>query len=223
MEAAAKIIAFRELLKERFPEAHAEKPPESVVRTGLDCLDAAGLTAGSICEIVAEQKTSAGAGLVLVALLEGKEEACRQPVALIDAVDTFDPCAVSPEVRERLLWVRCREVSKAVQAADLLLRDGNIPRVLMDLQLCKAREVREVPAHVWHRLKLLAEKTDALLCAFTPFQTVPCARSRIVLEQIYGLEALDVPRERLLASLQARVTRGGALSASQNFSYAAAG
>jgi len=223
MDAAAKIIAFRELLKERFPEAHAEKPPESVVRTGLQCLDAAGLMAGSICEIVGGQKTSTGAGLVLVALLEEKEEACRQPVALVDAADAFDPCAVSPEVRERLLWVRCGQVSQAVQAVDLLLRDGNIPRVLMDLQLCKAREIREVPAHVWHRLKLLAEKTDAVLCVFTPFQTVPCARSRIMLEQGYGLEALDVPRERLLGSLQARVSRGGAMAASQNYSYAAAG
>lgn len=219
---AAKIIAFRELLRERFPEAHAVKPPVNALRTGVDCLDAAGMMAGSICEIVAGQ-ASAGTGLLLVALLEGKEEVCRQPVVLVDGADAFDPAAVSPETRERLLWVRCREVAQAVQAADLLLRDGNIPRVLMDLQLCKASAVRQVPAHVWHRLKLLAEKTDAALCAFTPFQTVPCARSRIVLEQPHGLEALDMTRESLLASLQARVTRGGVMPSLQDMAWAAAG
>jgi hypothetical protein len=208
MEAAAKIIAFRELLRERFPQAHAEKPPMSLIQTGVACLDEAGLMAGSICEIVSARNRT-GAGLLLVALLEGKEEACRQPVALVDAADAFDPGMVSPEVRERLLWVRCREVAQAMQAADLLLRDGNIPRVLLDLQLCRTREVRQVPANVWHRLKLLAEKTDVSLCAFTPFQMVPCARSRVVMEQAHGLEALDMVREDLLASLQARVTRGG--------------
>jgi len=65
MEVAAKIIAFRELLRERFPEAHAVKPPVNALRTGVDCLDAAGLMAGSICEIVSGQ-TSAGTGLLLV-------------------------------------------------------------------------------------------------------------------------------------------------------------
>jgi hypothetical protein len=203
----AEIIAFKDLLRAKFPLAHAVKLPAGVTRTGLACLDAMGWGAGSICEIVSAQASS-GTGLLLVALIEGKNEASRQPVALVDGADGFDPASVSHEVLEQLLWVRCREVAQAVQAADLLLRDGNMPRVLLDLQGCPAHAVRQVPAHVWHRLRLLAEKSGAALCAFTSFQTVPCARSRLVLEHPHALEAMDLSREALLSALQGRVTRG---------------
>ncbi len=209
---AAQIIAFKDLLRAKFPLAHAAKPPAAVMPTGLACLDAMGLTAGSICEIVSAGASS-GTGLLLVSLIRGPKDSLRQPVALVDAADAFDPASVSPEVLEQLLWLRCRRVERAMQATDLLLRDGNIPRVLLDLQLCPAREVREVPAQAWHRLRLLAEKSGTALCTFTAFQTVPCARSRLMLEQPHDLEAMETKREALLAALQGRVVRSAAMPA----------
>lgn len=217
---AAQIIAFKDLLRDRFPLAHAAKPAATAMPTGLACLDALGLTAGSICEIVSTSASS-GTGLLLVSLIRGQKDSLRQPVALVDAADAFDPASVSPEVLEQLLWLRCRRVERAMQATDLLLRDGNMPRVLLDLQLCPAREVREVPAQVWHRLRLLAEKSGTVLCAFTAFQTVPCARSRLVLEQSYDLEAMEIKREVLLAALKGRVGRSAAMP--QQVAMAAAG
>jgi hypothetical protein len=208
----AQIIAFKDLLSERFPEAHAVKLPSPTLSTGLACLDAAGMMAGSICEIVSTH-VSSGAGLLRVALLTGEKETSRQPAALVDAADAFDPASVPQEALEQLLWLRCRNVDQAMQAADLLLRDGNIPRVLLDMQWCVAREVRQVPAPVWHRLRILAEKSGATLCAFTPFQTVPCAKSRLLLEQPQILEAMDTSRDVLLASLKGRVVRSSQMSA----------
>lgn len=217
MHAPANIIAFRELLRTRFPEAHGLAQARVAVETGVECLDEAGMMAGSICEIVAPH-ASAGAGLVLAVLMEGANNVQRQPVALVDGADALNPRALSCGALSRLLWLRCRDAARAVRAADLLLRDGNIPRVLLDLQLCPARSVRQIPAQAWHRLRLLAEKSGVALCAFTSFQTVPCARSRLVLEQQHPLDSLDMPRAVLLAALEGNATRHGAEYASETLS-----
>ena len=174
--AAANILSFREDLQARFPEAHAVRQMGSSVLTGIPCVDAAGITPGHITEFVSPCG-STGSGLVLAALMEGAEETLREQVALVDGADAFDPRTLSPQALGRLLWLRCHEVQKAVRATDLLLRDGNIPRVLLDLQLCPERALRQVPSQAWHRLRLLAERGGATLCVFTPLQAVPCARS----------------------------------------------
>lgn len=207
--AAPNILPFRELLQARFPEAHAIRKMGSAVLTGIPCVDAAGVTPGQITEFVSPCG-SAGSGLILAALMEGQEETLREQVALVDGADAFDPRAVSPQALARLLWLRCRQVQKAVRATDLLLRDGNIPRVLLDLQLCPEREVRQIPSQAWHRLRLLAERGGAALCVFTPFQAVPCARSRLLLDRPLSLATLDEERPALLASLHGRVIRRGA-------------
>ncbi|MEZ0274008.1 MAG: hypothetical protein ACAH88_03825, partial [Roseimicrobium sp.] len=194
----------------RFPEAHAVRQMGSAVLTGIPCVDAVGITPGHITEFVSPLGSS-GAGLLLTALLEGADETLREQVALVDGADAFDPRTLSQQALGRLLWLRCRDVQKAVRAADLLLRDGNIPRVLLDLQLCPERAVRQIPSQAWHRLRLLAEKSGAALCAFTPFQAVPCARSRLLLDRQLPLEVLDVARPDLLTSLNGRVIRRGAL------------
>ena len=206
---ALNILDCRALLQERFPEALAIRQMGNAVLTGIPCVDAAGVTPGQITEFVSPCG-SAGSGLVLAALMEGQEETLREQVALVDGADAFDPRALSPEALGRLLWLRCRQVQKAVRATDLLLRDGNIPRVLLDLQLCPEREVRQIPSQAWHRLRLLAERGGASLCVFTPFQTVPCARSRLLLDRQLPLATLDEERPTLLTTLSGRVIRRGA-------------
>ena len=211
MSIPANIIAFRELLRQRFPDAHAAQKVvrERAADSGLACVDSLGLQAGCLTEVVAEAG-GAGCGLLIQALLEGVGEAIQAPLALVDGGDGFDPRSVSASVRERLLWVRCREPMVAARAVDLLLRDGNLARVLMDLQLCRAQAVRSLPLQVWHRLRLLAEKSGVALCVFTPCQSVACARTRVHLEQSFALGALDTPRQELLAGLSIRTTRRAA-------------
>ncbi len=209
MNLPANITDIRELLRTRFPLAQADEvKPVAGVQTGVECLDQMGMQAGRLHEIVCHGR-GAGAGLILSTLLDFCGQDVKQPVALVDGADVFNPRDVSTETRERLLWLRCRDAGQAVKGADLLLRDGNMPRVLMDLILCPDVGVRRIPAQVWHRLRMLAEKSGALCCVFTAFQTVPCARSRLVLKLPHGLEALDRPRAELAAQLRGDVVCRG--------------
>lgn len=205
--AAAKIIAFRDLLQRKFPAAHAPpRPDAAAASTGLASLDAIGLGKGTITELVGEAEGS-GAGLLIAALLQRKA-AVREPTALVDARDAFDPYSVPAAALESLLWVRCREVDKAMRVTDLLLRDGNVPLILLDLQGHAPREVQSVPASSWHRLRVLAETSGVALGAFTPCKVVPCARARLMLESRFTLDAMERPREELMrAHLRTRVVR----------------
>jgi hypothetical protein len=204
--AAANIIAFRDLLHSKFPAAHAApRPAAEPPRTGIQCLDGIGLAQGTITEIVGERE-GCGAGLLIAALLQ-RETTVREPTALVDGRDVFDPTSVPPDALDHLLWVRCRKVAKAMRVTDLLLRDGNLPLVILDLQAQPPREVEGVPASSWHRLRVLAEKSGVALCAFTPCKTVPCARARLVLEHRFALEALEQVRADLVEGLRARVVR----------------
>ena len=208
MNPAPNIISLREQMRSQFPEAHAKVAPELSLKTGIGCLDALGLMAGVICEIVAT-KGSAGSGLLLVALIESTGEALRRPVALVDGANAFDPTQVSSAALNRLLWVRCETPEQAMRASDLLIRDGNIPRVLLDLQLCSEKAIRQIPSQAWHRLRLLAEKNGVTLCTFTSFATVPCARSRLILQQQYPLESLDESPATLLENLEGVSSKRG--------------
>jgi hypothetical protein len=203
---AAKIIAFRDLLREKFPAAHAAAPPRKDVEpTGIPCLDAVGLAKGAITEVVGESE-GCGVGTLIAALL-GRDTTVHEPTALVDSGDVFDPCSVPPETLQHLLWVRCREVPKAMRVTDLLLRDGNLPLVILDLQARLPKEVQNVPSSSWHRLRVLAEQSGVALCAFTPCKTVPCARARLVLEHRFPLDALEQERTHLTENLRSRIVR----------------
>jgi hypothetical protein len=216
----ANVISLREALRVKFPEAHAHVHASVAVsaalHTGWACLDALCLRDGTIAEIV-DERGSAGSGLLLLALMEAEREDLKPRVALVDGADAFDPCSASQETLKHLLWVRCRDAGRAIRAADLLLRDGNMTRVLLDLQLCPAHALRQIPAPAWHRLRMLAEKAGTLLCTFTSFQMVPCARSRLFLEHAHEVRDLDKRRESLLAELTGRVQQRGIGQRGQEF------
>lgn len=205
----ANIVAFRDFLRERFPEAHAQRlgPGQGLEAPsmGLSCLDMLGISRGSITEVVGATP-GCGVGVLLAALLQ-RETTVTELTALVDGSDAFDPWSVEPGVLERLLWVRCRDAARAVRATDLLLRDGNIPLVLLDLQLHSLRAVQGLPASNWHRLRLLAEKSGTCLCAFTPVRTVTCARTRVVMNQQFRLEDQHVEHELLHSRLRPQVER----------------
>ena len=102
----------------------------------------------------------------------------QQACALIDAADALEPGGLDASTLRHLLWVRCQKASEAVRAADLLLRDGNLRTVLIDLRLRPVRELFALPSSVWHRLRLLAERGGAAVAVFSPCQVVACAAGR---------------------------------------------
>jgi hypothetical protein len=201
------VASLQELLRSKFPAAHAVAPKDELLwKTKIRCLDAAGLWKGAIMEVVGEAKTC-GVAMLIASLLENRAE-IQQPAALVDAGDVFDPRSVTAGVREQLLWLRCHDIATAAKATDLLLRDGNIHLVILDMQLCSIRKVQSLPSSTWHRLRVLAEKSNVTLCAFTPCRTVPCAKSRLILEPHFTLDETQGPRADLLDRLTTRIERG---------------
>lgn len=201
------IVAFRDFLRARFPEAHAALPEDNdtPVAARLSCVESLELCRGTITEIVVPQ-AGAGGGLLIAGLLE-RENTCRELTALVDGSDAFDPWSVSPMVLEKTLWVRCRDPQQAIRAADLLLRDGNIPLVILDLQSHAARAVQSLPSSIWHRLRMLAEKSGACLCAFTAVRALGCARTRVVVQHRWELADQYRERKALLNALPMRKER----------------
>ena len=205
---ATKIIELRAQLKAQFPEAHAEsrfrqmEEPSTAPQFGLPCLDQHAIPPGSVVEIVGP-RWSCGSGLLLVGLLEATLRQGRY-AALIDGRDAFDPQSLPGDLLQRLLWVRCKKVEQVTRCADLLLRDGNLPLVIADMQLNATRDLQRVPGSTWFRLRALAESRGACFFAFTPCQTVAGVRLRLLVDQGLGLDALDEPRMGLVQSLQVR-------------------
>lgn len=221
-----KIFHLRDLLRERFPEAHRPAKPVAPAAVsappspapaprapaftpdfplGVSLLDALddgrGLARGSLTEIVARRR-GAGVGTLISGLIQAAATGGRRyPLGLIDGADSLDPASLSDapsaaaELCRQLLWVRCHHrIDHAIKAADLLLRDGNLPVVLLDLQLCRIRDIRQgVPGGTgaWHRLRSLAEKTGTIFLAFTPEPTIPSVAWRLELDQRWTLDDID--------------------------------
>ena len=124
-------------------------------------------------------------------------------LALIDGRDSFDPTAFTAGDCAKLLWVRCRTPEESVKAADLILRDGNVPRVILDLSGFPVAEAGRIPASSWHRLRSLVETCRTRLIALCPRPVVPCALLRLTLDADFTLEHLSWPREDLIRRLRA--------------------
>jgi hypothetical protein len=198
---SAKIIDLREELKRKFPGSVHLSAPDTVKSESRPHVPE--VVKGSITEIVGDYPSS-GAGLVQAFLMEQSAQRGHW-IGLVDGRDTFDPWSIAPEALSKLLWVRCREVKQAIRAADLLLRDGNLETVLLDLQPHSARDVFSVPSSSWHRLRMLAEKSGVALCVSTPCATVPCAASRLLLRHRFQIGDQETLRTQLLESVMTDV------------------
>lgn len=204
MSSSAKIIELRELLASKHP-ARVCKPLGSLP-TGLTQVDAAlhgGLALGGMTEAVC----STGGGLLLTALLQATLER-KGLLALIDGADAFDPAGVPRAALARLLWVRGKSAAQAVQAADLLLRDGNLSLVVMDLRSNRAPEIGRVPATSWYRLQRVVEPTSTAFLILTRQPLVSAARPRVLLEARCELEIFDRRQRDLMVGLCAARVRG---------------
>ena len=204
MGATNKVIDLRKLLAERFP--HPTSPPTSVLQTGLSFLDqigGGGLPKSAITELITP-KPSAGSASLVHGLLRAAQKD-RHFVALIDGFDSFDPGSSDNSALRHLLWVRCQKAFDAVKAADLLLRDGNFPLVIVDLVLNTIEELRKIPQTSWYRLQRLVEAAPTACLIINRQSLVGSAQLKIVLENSWTLETLE--KENAIDSLQFRVQR----------------
>ncbi len=204
---ARSVVDLRILLAERFP--HSAAPAETRLITSLSFLDqviGGGLPKGAITELISSQ-ISAGSASLIHALLEAAKRD-RYFVALIDGRDSFDPsisAGLGNAHLSNLLWVRCSKALEAVKAADLLLRDGNFPLVILDLVLNPPEELRKIPQTSWYRLQRLVESAPTACLVLTRQGMVSSAQLKIVLESSWSLESFEM--EAALPRVRIRVQR----------------
>ncbi|MEP6811276.1 MAG: hypothetical protein ABI992_13615 [Chthoniobacterales bacterium] len=207
MGASHQIVDLRQLLAARFPTPRLSA--QKRLETGLPTLDAAtegGLPQGAITELTSPNP-SAGSALLLYQLLDAAAVG-RYFLALIDGRDSFDPCAfrgLGDQRLRHLLWLRCDHALEAIKAADLLLRDGNFPLVVLDLVLNSTQELRKIPATSWYRLQRLVEAAPTAFLVLTRRSIVSSAQWKLELENSWQLS--DLEQNHYHARLQIQVQR----------------
>jgi hypothetical protein len=101
--------------------------------------------------------------------------------------------------------VRCRKAAEAIKAADLLLRDGNFPLVIVDLILNPRDELRKIPQTSWYRLQRLVEAAPTACLVLTRQSMISSAQLKIVLENLWTLKTFA--HENALSQLRVHIQR----------------
>jgi recombination protein RecA len=120
-----------------------------------------GFPRGSLTEIYGPP--CSGRTSLLVSALASRT-AASEVCALVDAHDTFDPhSAEAAGVKlEQLLWVRCRNVDRALRVTDLLIQGGGFGLIALDLGDAPPHVVRYIPMQVWFRFRRAVEHTSTI-------------------------------------------------------------
>jgi hypothetical protein len=209
----ANIVQLRDLLGQRFPRVRmglAEKlPARPYFATGVPQIDGllqGGLPKGVVTELFSAQ---AGGALTLRRVLRHAGEE-RQRVALIDGADAFDPAGLNNELFAGLLWVRCVDAAQALKAADLVLRDGNMPLVILDLHGNPAKQLRKIPGTTWYRLQRIIEPTPTALLIVTPKPMVSSAEVRLSLANQFTLQSWEQTEAELVSRMKFVLQRAAA-------------
>ena len=204
-EQASLLLVLRKQLQEKFPAAHAERASPDFTAPPL-VKNLPVFPAGALSELSPAHPAS-GLSLILSELLKtdhkteiqtcfgvGSPPSYQNPVALIDGRDSFDPASYGTESCARLLWIRCRNSNESLRCCDLLLHDGSLPLIVLDLLLNPLRELSLIPSSSWYRLRNLAEQTSSSVLIFTPRHLIPCASLQLFLDSAFTLS--DLIRER---------------------------
>jgi hypothetical protein len=220
---APSVIQLRELLSEKFPGLRMQlTEPATLERgwaTGLRQVDeplSGGLPHSALTEIVASGNNSGSTSLMRALL--SRAAAQNQIVALVDGRDSLDVTNLPEAALARLLWIRCHAVDEAMKAADLILRDNNLPLVLIDLVGGAAAQLRKIPPTTWYRFQRLLEETTTVCAVFTPRPMIAAAQTRITLRSNFSLAALDAEPDEWLRGLKVEASdaRGFSEFAAQN-------
>lgn len=178
------IDQLRRQLREKFPEAHRPPlPPEPSSPSSSPLVFAS----GHLSEIITPHHSS-GASLVISEILKNTH---NPPLALIDGRDSFDPASYGNTPCRHLIWIRCSRSEQALQAADLLLRDGNLPLIILDLHLVSSRELRRIPKTFWQRLKTQARDSGSSMLGINPQALIPSPHRRFTLNGKFSLDHLE--------------------------------
>jgi len=204
MAASSKIIVLRNLLAERFP--HPSCTTERRLITGLPFFEESirgGLPRGGITELISPGTNSGSASLIHALVHCAYRD--NYFLALIDGRDSFDPCGLDNAWLQHLLWVRCSKASEGVKAADLLLRDGNFPLVIIDLVRNGPDELRKIPQTNWYRLQRLIEMVPTACLVLTRYEMVSSAQLKLLLENSWDIQTFET--EEALSGLRIVVKR----------------
>ena len=202
---ARNIVELRQLLASRFPGVKMTAARETMANrwsTGLGQIDSllhGGLPKRALSEVVSAGIAS-GTSLLLRALIERARNQ-GEWIALIDASDSFDPTNMESDSLSRLLWLRCKTAKEAIKSADMLLHDGTLSLVVLDLLFTPSAQLRRIPSSNWFRIQRVLEHTSTAFVVLTPEHMISNAVARIVLEKRFSLESLDHRRETLLAQI----------------------
>jgi len=201
----ANIVQLRDLLGHRFPQVRmaltqktARRPCFATGLVQIDGLLQGGLPKGFITELVSSQP---GGALVLNRIVRTATQH-RQRMALVDGSDGFDPTAFVNELLAGLLWARCRDAAQALKATDLLLRDGNLPLVILDLHHNPAAQLRKIPGTTWYRLQRIIGPTPTALLVITPHPLVSSADARLSLASQFTFQAWAQTENDLISRLK---------------------
>ena len=207
---AMELAALRAQLNDRFGAAFGcatatAGTPALALPTGIPLWDAAGgLQQGQLTEACGGVADGA---LLLECILT---QSPNRISALVDGADSLEPADWPACCMARLLWVRCKAVKQALQATDLLLRDGNCQLLALNLQGIPERQLAEIPGSVWHRFHRLLKHRPSALLVLSPRPLVEGARTRVASANRWDLDSLDTPRSTLIENLRLRVFKRGA-------------
>jgi recombination protein RecA len=150
---------------------------QALAPTGIAALDQllnGGLPRGQLSEVVGPRssgRTSVSVAMLAAAIARG------ELVALVDALDMFDPSSAAAAGIDlaRLLWVRGEAgqvgfppaslassalsalVDRAIKALNLVLQAGGFGLVVLDLAEVPATAIRRLPFTTWLRLQRVLE------------------------------------------------------------------
>lgn len=214
----ASVVQLRQLLREKFPGlvTRADELPVHRHRrdgwpSGIVKLDerlGGGFPRSAMSEVIAP-RAGCGSALLLVQLLR-QAASQNQFTALVDGRDSFDAATIEPSSLSRLLWIRCHNAEEAVKATDLVLRDGNLPVVLLDLVLNPAAELRKVPAPTWYRFQRIVEQSATTFIVFTPAAMLSPAEVRVTLRSRFSLGAVETDQVKLTLEMDFDVSEARA-------------
>jgi hypothetical protein len=199
-----KMETLRALVAEKFPQSPGRH--EGRLPIGCKTFDQkGGFLRGAVTEVCG---SSASGPLLLAAVVDS---AVRYGffVGLIDAANSFEPSDWTDDHLRRILWVMCGAARPAIRAADILLRDGNLPVLILDLQMLPMRQLRRIPASTWHRFQRVIEPTAAVLIVLTPQPMVEGAAARLAIRTDLTLAAMHLPRPTLWERLDVQVFERG--------------
>ncbi len=219
MPEASNIVDLRKLLAERF--GAAVRPRKAIapaaIPTGIPALDSVlegGWPKGGVSELVGH---GIGSGVVQVLHAWIRQTAWEgQFLAVVDAGDSLDVDALEPQMLARILWVRARSADEALRAADLLLRDRNFPRVVVDLKPCPAKALGRISGSIWHRFRRLTEHHGTTAVVLTPFPLVSGAACRVQVSADPELDRIYSGPDAVLESLRFELVRSGVLQVGQD-------